>query len=104
MTWHAKFAPMDYFAWRLTLMLDRPVIDQTQLKGGYDFDLAFTPERVLGGPAPPEGTLRTPAPIDDTAGPTIFEAVRQQLGLKLERQKGPVEIMVIDHAEKPVEN
>ena len=43
------------------------------------------------------------APID-TSGPTIFEAIRQQLGLKLERQKGPVDIMVLDHAERPVEN
>ena len=40
----------------------------------------------------------------DTSGPTIFEAVRKQLGLKLERQKGPAETLVTDHAEKPVEN
>jgi uncharacterized protein (TIGR03435 family) len=102
MAWHAKFAPMDYFAWRLSLMLDRPVIDRTELKGGYDFDLAFTPEPPAGGPAAPEGTLRNDAALD-MSGPTIFDAVRQ-LGLKLERQKGPVDIMVIDHAEKPSEN
>jgi uncharacterized protein (TIGR03435 family) len=40
----------------------------------------------------------------DTSGPTIFEAVRKQLRLNLERQKGPAETLVIDHAEKPVEN
>ena len=102
MTWHAKFAPMDYFVWRLSLMMDRPVIDLTKLKGGYDFDLAFTPERPQG-PPPPGGAPRDEAPLE-SSGPTIFDAVRTQLGLKLERQKGPVEIMVIDHAEKPAEN
>jgi uncharacterized protein (TIGR03435 family) len=98
-TWHATFAPMDYFAWRLSMILDRPVVDQTNLKGGYDFDLEFTQE------LPPNiqpGALLNAAAID-TSGPTIFEAIRRQLGLKLERQRGPVQILVIDHAEKPVE-
>jgi uncharacterized protein (TIGR03435 family) len=103
MAWHARFAPMSYFAWRLTLMLDRPVVDQTALPGGYDFDLAFTPILPGGGITPPEGALLNGAPVD-TSGPTIFDAVRQQLGLRLERQKGPVDILVIDHAEKPAEN
>jgi uncharacterized protein (TIGR03435 family) len=99
-TWHATFAPMDYFAWRLSMILDRPVVDQTQLTGDYDFDLKFTQE------PPPNiqpGALLNGEPID-TSGPMIFEAIRQQLGLKLERQKGPVEILVIDQAVKPVEN
>ena len=63
-------------------------------------DLKFTQD------LPPNiqpGALLNGAAID-TSGPTIFEAIRRQLGLKLERQKGPVEILVIDHAEKPVEN
>lgn len=101
MTWHATFAPMAYFAWRLSVQMDRPVIDRTNLVGGYDFDLAFTPElrsdtAALGGPA--KGAEM------DNPGPTIFDAVRDQLGLKLERQKGPVEIMVIDRVEKPEGN
>ncbi len=99
-TCHATFAPMDYFAWRLSMILDRPVVDQTNLKGGNDFDLKFTQE------LPPNiqpGALLNGEAID-TSGPTIFEAIRRQLGLKLERQKGPVDILVIDHAEKPVEN
>jgi uncharacterized protein (TIGR03435 family) len=100
MTMHGKFVPMDYFAWRLSMMLDRPVLDQTKLTGGYDFELKFTRELP---PGTPEGALINGAPID-TSGPTIFEAIRQQLGLKLERQKGPVDIMVLDHAERPVEN
>jgi uncharacterized protein (TIGR03435 family) len=98
--WTAKFVPMDYLAWRLSLALDRPVIDLTNLKGGYDFDLAYTRELP---PGLPEGALLNGAPID-TSGPTIFEALRQQLGLKLDRQKGPVYTLVVDHAEKPIEN
>jgi uncharacterized protein (TIGR03435 family) len=95
---HAKFVPMDYFAWRISQMVDRPVVDQTSLKGGYDFDLAFTRELP---PGIPENANINGSPID-TSGPTLFEALRQQLGLKLERQKGPVEILVIDHVEKAV--
>ncbi len=96
----AKFTPMDYFAWHLSLILDRPVLDRTGLKGGYDFDLSWTPDLPPGFA---EGGLINGQPVD-TSGPTIFAALEKQLGLKLEPQKGPVEILVIDHAEKPVEN
>ncbi len=87
-TWHATFAPMDYFAWRLSMILDRPVVDQTALKGGYDFDLKFTQE--LPPDIRPDALLNGEA--IDTSGPPIFEAIRRQLGLKLERQKGPVDV------------
>ncbi len=50
MTWHATFAPMDYFAWRLSMILDRPVVDQTHLQGGYDFDLSFARDLPPGFP------------------------------------------------------
>ncbi|HWD99945.1 MAG TPA: TIGR03435 family protein [Bryobacteraceae bacterium] len=96
----ARFTPMDYLAWRLGQVLDRPVVDRTNLKGGYDFDLTYTRELP---PNIPEGALINGNPID-TGGPTIFAALKQQLGLKLEPQKAPVEIMVIDRAEKPAEN
>jgi uncharacterized protein (TIGR03435 family) len=76
------------------------VIDRTNLKGGYDFVLNFTRELP---PGIPEGAKINGEPID-TSGANIFEALRQQLGLKLEAQKGPVETMVIDHVEKPAEN
>jgi uncharacterized protein (TIGR03435 family) len=93
----AKFSPMDYFAWRLGQSLDRPVVDQTGLKGGYDFDLNFTRDLP---PGIPEGALINGAPID-TSGPTVFDALKRQLGLKLTAQKGPVPVIVIDHVEKP---
>jgi uncharacterized protein (TIGR03435 family) len=96
----ATSVPMDYFAWRLGMLVDRPVIDQTKLKGGYDFTLAYTRELP---PGIREGALINGAPID-TSGPNLFGALREQLGLKLEPQKGPVDVLVIDRAEKPVEN
>ncbi len=95
----ATFCPMEYLAWRLGQFLDRSVVDMTGLKGGYDFNLEFTRELP---PNIPEGAQFNGAPID-TSGATIYEAVQKQLGLKLDRQKGPVPIMTIDHAEKPVD-
>jgi uncharacterized protein (TIGR03435 family) len=96
----AKSTPMDYFAFGLGMILDRPVLDRTGLKGGYDFELSWTPDLPAGFP---EGG-QINGQVVDTSGPTIFAAMEKQLGLKLEAQKGPVEILVIDHAEKPVEN
>jgi uncharacterized protein (TIGR03435 family) len=102
----------------LAQMLGRPVVDQTGIKGTYDFELNFTPDQgkavAFGGPgdgAPPPplppgagpGLIKEPPPPDPN-GPTIFTALQEQLGLKLESQKGPVEIIVIDHVEKPSEN
>ena len=96
-TWHAKFCPMEYFAFRLGGILDRPVVDQTSIKGEYDFDLTFTRE------LPPN--IQPGAQLNgveiDTSGPTVFDAIQKQLGMKLEKQKGEAAILVIDHAEKP---
>jgi uncharacterized protein (TIGR03435 family) len=89
-------APMDYLAWRLSMLLDLPVVDQTHLKGGYDFKLSYTAE--LPPNISPEARINGDA--IDTSGATIFEAIRQQLGLKLEKARGPVEILQIDHVEK----
>ena len=91
---------MDYFAFRLSQVLDRPVINLTKLPGSFDFDLAYTREPP---PGIKEGSLINGEPVD-ISGPTIFEAVRKQLGLKLDPEKGPVDIIVIDHVEKPSEN
>ena len=93
----------------LARQLDRPVFDMTELKGVYDFTLDWTPEEGQGmGPKQAErageGDAGMPA-ASAPEGPSIFAALQTQLGLKLEARKGPVEILVIDHAEKvPTEN
>lgn len=71
--------------------LAAPVADQTGLTGTYDVNFLYIPDdRQLKADAPP--------------GPTLLEAVQSELGLKLEKGKGPIEVLVIDHIEKPSEN
>jgi len=90
--------PMSYFCWFLSFQVDRPVIDKTGLGKYYDFTLEW--DRAL----PPGDPERDSAPPPNYDAPTIFDAIRGQLGLKLEPQKGPMEIFVIDHVERPVAN
>jgi len=83
-------------------VLDRPVVDQTGLQGRFDFLLKWTPDETqfaaLGG-------MRPPPPADTAdAPPGLFTAIQEQLGLKLESTKAPVDVLVIDHVEKPSEN
>ena len=85
-TGHA--APMQALVDHLSnaaLQLGRPVIDQTGLRGNYDFTLEWTPDNL---------------PPGDSNAPSLFTAVQEQLGLKLDARKAPVEIIVIDSAEK----
>jgi uncharacterized protein (TIGR03435 family) len=98
--WKATSSSMELFAFRLAAIMDRPVIDQTGLKGEYDFTLTYTMD--LPPNLPPDSMING-QPIDNS-GPSIFQAVRQQLGLRLDARKGPVEVMVIDHVEKPSGN
>ena len=92
----------------LSRMMDRPVMDMTELKGTYDVNLEWVADENqpgLFGPGPrrPEGAQER-AP-DRGEGPSIFTAVQEQLGLRLEARKSPVEILVVDHVEKtPTEN
>jgi uncharacterized protein (TIGR03435 family) len=81
--------------------MDRPVVDQTGLTGDFDFTLKYTMD--IPPNLPPEALVKNGEPID-TSGPTIFQAIRQQLGLRLDPRKGPAPIMVIDRIEKPTEN
>lgn len=98
-----KSAPLSSLAGLLSSMLSRPVLDQTGRPGEYDFDLRWTPDTYSppGAGAPPEERL---APSPDPNGPTIFTALQEQLGLKLESRKGPVEMLVIEHADRPSAN
>jgi len=98
-------APISMLATTLSSQLGRPVIDKTDLKGKYDFKLQWTPDAGPGvDPLKqlPPGVEAPPPPSAD--GPTIFTALQEQLGLRLESQKGPVETIVIDRVEKPSEN
>ena len=75
-------------------LLGRPVVDQTGITGEVDAHLTFAPEQAADPSLPPS----------DVALPSIFTAIQEQLGLKLDSAKGPVEILVVDHAERPTEN
>jgi uncharacterized protein (TIGR03435 family) len=79
----------------LTGNLDRPVVDKTGLPGRFDIHLEYTRQR------PPETTAELP---NASAAPPIFSALQQQLGLRLKADKGPVEVIVVDSAQKPTEN
>jgi uncharacterized protein (TIGR03435 family) len=97
---------LGFLATTLSSQLGRPVIDKTGLAGKYDFELKWTPDP--GQPAaapfgpPPPGVELPPPP--DPNGPSIFTALQEQLGLRLESQKAPVETLVIDRVERPSEN
>jgi bla regulator protein blaR1 len=88
--------------------IDRPVVDQTGLKGTFDFVLEYKPANGNGFPArvnqAPDAPPGAAAPSDDFGGAPFVEALRKQLGLKLVRTKAPVRVLVIDHVEKPSEN
>jgi uncharacterized protein (TIGR03435 family) len=95
-----KRVPMNYLCWYLGQALQndsRPCADETGLTGYYDFTLSYMPQF-------PPGFDTSQLPPGYKELPSLFEAVKQQLGLRLTAQKGPVEHIVIDHIEKPSEN
>jgi bla regulator protein BlaR1 len=97
------------FADVLSRQIGHIVVDKTGLTGNYDFTLKWTPDEgpgmMPGGAGGGgDGRPRDAAPPPDASGPTIFTALQEQLGLKLESQKGPVDSLVIDHVERPSEN
>jgi uncharacterized protein (TIGR03435 family) len=80
----------------LAQVLGRVVVDKTGVSGSYDLKLRWTPDNA----SPP---MLNGAP-DPNAPPDLFTAIQEQLGLKLESAKGPVQVLVIDHIERPSEN
>ena len=104
---------MDGLAAQLSSRFDRPVIDQTGLKGKYDLKLRYDPSSMPEGrggpimmmkdgpgPGPAGGDPANRIAPDGDPPPTIFKALQEQLGLKLEARKGPVDLLVIDRVEK----
>jgi uncharacterized protein (TIGR03435 family) len=103
----AQGIPIANLVRHLSRVLGRKVVDKTGLTGKYDFTLKWTPDQsqsaMLRGPEGGQpGTGSAAAP--EASEPSIFTALQEQLGLKLDSQKGPVEILIIDHVEKPSEN
>jgi uncharacterized protein (TIGR03435 family) len=85
---------MSTMAFALTRTLNRPVVDRTGLTGAFDADAQFNPDGLPGWLPAPAGTPSSDAPA-------FFEALQEQLGLKLESTRGQVEMIVIDHIEPP---
>jgi uncharacterized protein (TIGR03435 family) len=95
---------MNTLATVISRFTGQTVLDMTGLTGSYDLKLEWTPESTPASTAPGRGA-DAGASVDGDSGPSLFAAVEQQLGLKLEVRKGPVEIIVIDHAERvPAQN
>jgi uncharacterized protein (TIGR03435 family) len=82
--------PMSEFAHNIEIYEDRPVVDQTALPGRYDFTLTWTYD-ISAESAP-------------GAPPSLFTAIKEQLGLRLDAAKSPAEVVAIDHVERPSEN
>jgi uncharacterized protein (TIGR03435 family) len=81
-------------------VMDRPVVNRTGLTGRYDLTLNWRPDEFQSN----NFGATLPDPPANDSRPDVFTAFQQQLGLKLESAKGPVDIVVIDHAEHPSEN
>ena len=85
---------LDILATRLSLLAGRPVVNRTGLTGSFDVDLAYTPDAAFG----------PPAPFARADGPSLFTGLQEQLGLRLDAARGPVDVLVIDRVEQPTEN
>ena len=94
-----KFS-MQRFTQVLSVYTRRPVLDRTGLEGEFNIDLSFTPEFENVGPLTPGGGPPPPNPD----GPSLFTALQEQLGLRLESQRAPVEVLVVDRLERPLKN
>jgi uncharacterized protein (TIGR03435 family) len=96
---NAEATSIDGLSAQLSGQLHSTVQNQTGLKDNYDFTLKFAPEdtRVVV-PDPANVSL------SDSSGVSIFAAVQDQLGLKLESKKGPIEVLIVDHIDRPTEN
>jgi len=82
--------PIARLAEQLQFGLGRPVVDRTGLPGNYVLELTYEPQAMSAG--------------GDSGGPSLFTAIQEQLGLKLESERGPVNVLVIDRIERPTEN
>jgi uncharacterized protein (TIGR03435 family) len=94
MAFKAQGMTVESFARAVQTFVDRPVFDRSGLKGEYDIEVSFMPERF--------GPVRSDQASSDV--PSIFTALQERLGLKLEATRGPLEVLVIDSVERPAED
>ncbi|HWZ79954.1 MAG TPA: M56 family metallopeptidase [Candidatus Sulfotelmatobacter sp.] len=97
-------APVELLAAQLSARLGLPVVDKTGLKGNYAFNLHWTPDKKQDEALEQSGEPVAPEPPAESNGPSLLTALQEQLGLKLEPQTEPVQMLVIDHVEAPAEN
>jgi uncharacterized protein (TIGR03435 family) len=93
--------PMAEFARTLSLVTSRTVIDRTGFGGLFDVQMTFLPDDSTPAMPPPPPDV---AAALESKTPSILSALQEQLGLKLESTRGPVEVIVVDHAERPSSN
>jgi uncharacterized protein (TIGR03435 family) len=93
----ARSITMQEFARQLSTVVRRPVINETELPGAFDYDVIFSPEG-LGG------RLVGPPPASVSDAPSLETALRDDLGLRLDPRRGPVDVVVVDRIERPTEN
>jgi uncharacterized protein (TIGR03435 family) len=92
---------VDFTSLLQMIVLDKPVVDQTGIDGRYDLTVTFTPNGSEFNGHPPRGGA---AAESADAAPNLYEAIQQQLGLKLSAEKAQVDVIVIDHVDKPSPN
>ena len=93
---------MTAFATQLSRFVGGVVVDKTGLTGTYDLELSYAPDPAINGfgrDLPPQPGAPPPAANSDA--PSLFGALQEQLGLKLEATKGMIDVLVVDSAEKP---
>ena len=112
--WSLRSMSMPALAVALERIVRRAVVDRTGLPGVFDIDITYTPEAfevpfpgaagrgIAGGPA--DGSAASPAPAGQQAGTPLFTALRDQLGLRLESDRAPVDVLVVDNVQQPTEN
>jgi len=100
----AENASIDDLASLLSAILRSTVVNQTGIDGKYNVSMEFAPESSGQAPMSKGGVALPPPPPDAVPGPSIFTAIQEKLGLKLETKKVPVEVIIIDQAHRPTEN
>ena len=94
----------DFTGFLQSLVLDRPVVDKTGLTGRYDFDVTFAPDDSQFGGHPPHFPTPQGGTAEPSSQPNLFDALQQELGLKLSPEKTQVDVLIVDHVDHPSPN